>query len=185
MRVIGGRHRGRRIAAPPGPAVRPTADRVREALFNILVHGGLVPGGLDGARVLDLFAGSGALGLEALSRGAAHVTFVERESAAIGAITRNLAAFGEMSRATVLARDATRPGGRVGLPVTLAFVDPPYGQGLALQALARLAAGAWLAAGALVVVETAVREAFVPPPGFVEVDRRRYGTTVLVFLRAA
>lgn len=185
MRIVGGRHRGRRIVAPPGSAVRPTADRVREALFNILVHGDLVPGGLEGVRALDLFAGSGALGLEALSRGAAHVTFVERESPAIDAITRNLAAFGESSRATVLARDAAKPGGRVGLPVALAFVDPPYGQGLAEKALAALVAGAWLGPDALVVAETSRREALAPPPGFVEVDRRRYGTTELVFLRAA
>lgn len=184
MRVVGGRHRGRRLGAPPGATVRPTADRVREALFNILVHGDLVPGGLDGARVIDLFAGTGALGLEALSRGAGHVVFIENGRAALTALERNIAALGEASRATVLARDATRPGGRVGPHASLAFLDPPYGRGLVGPALAALADGAWLAPDALVVVETAARDDLEPPVGFVEVDRRRYGATTLLFLRA-
>ncbi len=184
MRVVAGRHRGRRIEAPPGRAVRPTSDRVRESVFNILVHGALVPGGLAGARVVDLFAGTGAMGLEALSRGAAHVVFVERDPAAVRVLQRNLAALKEDARATVLLRDATKPGGRVGLPATLAFLDPPYGKGLAGPALEALLAGAWLAEAALAVVELGPRDGFAPPPGFAEVDRRRYGTTVVVFLRS-
>jgi 16S rRNA (guanine966-N2)-methyltransferase len=184
VRIVGGRHRGRRLAAPAGAAVRPTADRVREALFNILVHGGSVPGGLAGARVIDLFAGTGALGLEALSRGAAHAVFVEHDRAALRAIERNIAMLHEVDRSTVLARDATRPGGRIGMPTTLAFLDPPYGQGLAERALAALASGQWLAPGALVVVETSARDTLAAPPGFAEIDRRRYGATMLVFLRA-
>jgi 16S rRNA (guanine966-N2)-methyltransferase len=165
--------------------VRPTSDRVREAIFNILVHGELLPGGIEDAVVVDLFAGTGALGLEALSRGARHVTFFERDGGALKALKRNLATLKEDGRARVLARDATRPGGRVGEPATLAFLDPPYGEGLAEPALAALLVGGWLAADALVVVEIGARDAFRAPVGFEEADRRRWGATVACFLRRA
>jgi 16S rRNA (guanine966-N2)-methyltransferase len=168
---------------PAGLAVRPTADRVREALFNILMHGDHLPEGLAGARVLDLFAGTGALGLEALSRGAGHVVFIEHDRAALRAIERNVQTLRAGTEVTVLARDATRPGGRVGPPATLAFLDPPYGQGLAAPALAALAAGGWLAPGALAVVEVGAREDVAAPAGFTVLDRRRYGATAIVFLR--
>jgi len=183
VRVVGGRHRGRRLVTPPGLAVRPTADRVREALFNILAHGGHVPGGLVGARVLDLFAGTGALGLEALSRRAGHVVFIEHDRAALRALERNIQTLRAGTEVTVLARDATLPGGRVGPPAALAFLDPPYRQGLVAPALAALAAGAWLAPGALAVVEVGAREDVAPPAGYTVLDRRRYGATALVFLR--
>ncbi|CAA7624624.1 16S rRNA (guanine(966)-N(2))-methyltransferase RsmD [Magnetospirillum sp. UT-4] len=176
MRIVGGRHRGRRLAAPAGGATRPTADRAREALFNILAHSPLVA--LDGAVVVDAFAGSGALGLEALSRGAAAVTFLDSHPAALAAIRDNLKSLGET--ATVLRADATRPPAAVA-PCTLAFLDAPYGKGLSEPALAALAGAGWLAESALCVVEVAAAEDFTPPDGFTVVDERRYGAAKLVF----
>jgi 16S rRNA (guanine966-N2)-methyltransferase len=181
MRIVGGRHRGRALATPEGRDVRPTSDRLREAVFNILAHG--TPSLPDGARVLDLFAGTGALGLEALSRGAAHVTFVEEDTRAVALIRRNLAALGETVRADLVARDARRLG-RAPAPADLAFLDPPYRQDLAAPALAALAAGGWLAPGARVVVELARDEPFVAPVGFTPEDERAYGKSRVVFLRA-
>ena len=184
MRIIAGKYRGRRIAAPPGRAVRPTPDRVREALFAILASG--VAGGAaacEGARVVDLFAGTGALGLEALSRGAAHATFIDNQAASLTVIARNADSLGESERITLLARDATRLGVEpAGLACTLAFLDAPYGSGLGDTALAGLASG-WLAEGALCVVELGAREALHEPDGFTRVDERRYGTTRVLFLR--
>lgn len=176
MRIVAGRHRGRRLAAPPGLAVRPTADRVREALFNILAHG-LKP--LEGLTVLDAFAGSGALGLEALSRGAAFATFLEPDREARAALAANLKALGESGNADVLNRDATRPG-----PAPrrhdLAFLDPPYGRGLAEAALTALRE--WLADDAVVVVETARTEDLALPEGFALLQSRDYGKTRLWFV---
>ena len=190
MRIVGGRHRGRALEAPPGRDVRPTADRAREALFNLLLHGdfGGAAAPLIGARVLDAFAGSGALGLEALSRGAVFLTCLETAAAACQAIAANAASLGETSRVAVRRADATRPppapADPAVAPCDLVLLDPPYGSGLAAPALQALAAAGWIAPGALVVVESGTRDELALPPGFVECDRRRYGKAVLSFLRA-
>jgi 16S rRNA (guanine966-N2)-methyltransferase len=183
MRIVGGSHRGHRLSAPPGEAVRPTGDRVREALFDIVSHGRFAAAGspFAGIAVLDAFAGTGALGLEALSRGAALAVFIERDSAALAALHRNVAALGEGPRARIIPGDATRPP-RGEAACAVAFLDPPYGSGLAPPALAALAAAGWLAAGALAVVELAAREGFAPPAGFALLDERVYGAARLVFL---
>ena len=184
MRIVGGSHRGRRLLAPPGETVRPTSDRAREALFDILSHGRLAEGGIPfaGAAVLDAFAGTGALGLEALSRGAAEAVFFERDPEALAILRRNVASLGESARAEIVACDATRPP-RAGLRCAVAFLDPPYRSGLAAAALGAIAAAGWLAADALAVVEITAREEFVAPAGFAVLDGRVYGAARLVFLR--
>lgn len=189
MRIIAGLYRGRALAAPPGAATRPTSDRARQAVFNVLEHAAWSPG-VRGARVMDLFAGSGALGLEALSRGAAFCLFVETDAAARGAIRDNIdavAAGGELFGATrIHRRDATdlgqRPGAD-GAPFDLAFLDPPYGQGLGEAALGELLRGGWLAPGALAVFERGAGEIDPPTPGFEQVDARTYGAARVLFLR--
>ncbi len=181
MRITGGRHRGRRLTVPRGGELRPTSDRVRESLFNILAHGRHAKT-LTGARVLDAFAGTGALGLEALSRGASHVTFMDIDRAALAGIERTLAVLDEDERATVLRADATRPPAP-GASVEIAFLDPPYGSDLAGPAMEALAAAGWLAPGALVVVELAKGEELSLSPGMELVDDRRYGNTRIMFLR--
>ncbi len=185
MRIVAGRHRGRRLAAPPGRGVRPTADRVREALFDVLAHNAYGPGGAAlpaGARVIDAFAGTGALGFEALSRGAAHVTFIENDAGALRCLRRNAATLDEADAVTILARDATQPG-PADAACTLAFLDAPYRSGLAAPALAGLVSMEWLGDRALAVVELATEEDFAPPQGFADIDERHYGDTRLLFLR--
>ena len=184
MRVVGGRHRGRRLVAPPGEAVRPTSDRARQALFNILSHGDFAAAGspIAGESALDAFAGTGALGIEALSRGAARAAFIETDRGALAALRRNLAALDEEDAADIVAADATRPP-RAPYACTVAFLDPPYRSGLAGPALAALADAGWLAPRALAVVELAAREDFAAPPGFAMIDERVYGAARLVFLR--
>lgn len=185
MRVVAGKHRGRRIEAPAGLEVRPTADRTREALFNILEHGRFADDGtslLLGARVLDAFAGSGALGLEALSRGAAHATFMDNNAIARNAIRANAKALGESAHVSILQADAISPPA-VAASCNVVFLDPPYRSGLAEQALAALAARGWIADGAVCSVEVAAKEAFTPPTGFALVDERRYGKAKLILLR--
>jgi 16S rRNA (guanine966-N2)-methyltransferase len=183
MRIIAGRHRGRALAAPEGRAVRPTSDRAREALFDILAHGRFADRPVfEEARVLDAFAGTGAFGLEALSRGAAQVSFIEKDRSALAALRANVAALSEEKRAAILPGDACAPP-PAAAPAGLAFLDPPYGEELAAPALAALAARGWLADGALVVVEVAARQKFAPPEGFLLLDERRYGAARLVFLR--
>jgi 16S rRNA (guanine966-N2)-methyltransferase len=183
MRIIAGKHRGRTLRAPEGLAVRPTSDRAREALFDILAHGRFAERPvLEDARVLDAFAGTGAFGLEALSRGAAHAVFIEKDHTALTALRANIIALGEEGHSAVLPTDAVRPP-RPAAPCSLAFLDPPYGEDLAAPALAALGAAGWLAPGALVVVELAARQALEPPPGFAPLDQRRYGAARLVFLR--
>ncbi|MGE5515553.1 MAG: 16S rRNA (guanine(966)-N(2))-methyltransferase RsmD [Bacteroidota bacterium] len=179
MRIVGGSHKGRRLTTPDGRDTRPTSDRARESLFNILAHSPLVA--LDGARVVDAFAGSGALGLEALSRGAAHAVFIERDNAALAAIRTNVAALRLDEQATILRADATKPPPPV-QPCTLALVDAPYDKGLSAPCLAALAAKGWLAPGALAVVEVAARETLAPPAGFTIEDERTYGAARVVFL---
>ena len=183
MRIVGGEFRGRPLAAPAGRATRPTADRLRQTLFDILAHAHGDP--VTGARVLDLFAGTGALGLEALSRGAAFALFVEEAFAARGLIRANIEALGLTGRTRIFRRDATRlgPAGTVA-PFDLVFADPPYGQGLSELALASGLAGGWLAPGGLAIVEDDAAARFAPPAGLVEVDTREIGGTRLVFLRA-
>jgi 16S rRNA (guanine966-N2)-methyltransferase len=182
MRIVGGRLRGRPIAAPERDGVRPTSDRVREAIFNILAHG--MPGfALDGAKVIDLFAGTGALGLEALSRGATFCLFVEDDADARGLIRRNVEAFGLSGITKIFRRDATDmgPAGNRG-GMTLAFLDPPYGKGLADRALVSLQDG-WLAKDAVVVVEERAGATVVLPPAFEPVDTRTYGETQVLLAR--
>jgi 16S rRNA (guanine966-N2)-methyltransferase len=184
LRIVGGVHRGRRLIAPAGEAVRPTSDRAREALFNILSHGRFAAEGLPfGDRpVLDAFAGTGALGLEALSRGASAVAFIENGREALTALRDNIAALGEEDRVHVVAGDATRPP-RAALVCTVALLDPPYRSGLAAPALSALAKAGWLLPDALAVVEVAAREAMPALAGFAIIDERIYGAARLVFLR--
>lgn len=161
MRIVAGSWRGRRLAAPPGDATRPTADRVRQALFDMLMHAPWAGSeAVRSARVLDAFAGTGALGLEALSRGALHATFIERDRAALTALRANVAAVG--AGADVLAADALRPP--PGRPCGLVFLDPPYGQNLVPRALAALRDAGWVAPDALIVAEVA-RDDPSPAPG--------------------
>jgi 16S rRNA (guanine966-N2)-methyltransferase len=186
LRIVGGRHRGRIIAAPEGQSTRPTASRAREALFNIQAQANWRPDGtspLVDARVLDAFAGTGALGLEALSRGATYVTFLDNDSAAVRLIGENIATLRETAAAKVVRADAIRPPpGRE--PCDLVFLDPPYRSGQAAPALAALSAAGWVAPGAIVTVELAYNEDMVPPAGFEAIDERRYGAAKIVILRA-
>src|SRR5262245_62230577 len=182
MRIVGGRLRGRALVAPKSRAIRPTADRLRESLFNILIHAYGDP--VTGARVLDLFAGTGALGLEALSRGAAFALFVDDAAEARALLRENIAALGLGGVTRIFRRDATRLGPAHPVePFSLVFLDPPYGKSLAEKALASARDGGWLARGALVVVEEAADAAFAAPEGFEDVERRRYDDTEVVFLR--
>jgi 16S rRNA (guanine966-N2)-methyltransferase len=183
MRVVGGRLKGRNIAAPASRDIRPTADRLRESVFNILVHAYDNP--IDGARVLDLFAGTGALGIEAVSRGAAFTLFVDNGAEARALLRNNVESLALGGVTKVYRRDATDLGPAHPVePFSLAFLDPPYGKGLAEKALASLRDGGWLVPGALVVVEEAKAAAFVAPEGFEELERRAYDDTELAFLRA-
>lgn len=166
--------------APPGRSVRPTADRARQALFDILEHR---PPGLRGRVVLDLFAGTGAVALEALSRGAAAATAVEQDREALRVIGQNQRALGEHERLAIVAGDATRLG-RAPHAHDLVFVDPPWAQDLATPALREALAQGWIAPGAAVVVETAARAAWSPPEPFRIEQERRYGAARFVFLRA-
>jgi 16S rRNA (guanine966-N2)-methyltransferase len=185
LKVAGGRHRGRSIATPEGDTTRPTSSRARESLFNILMHASWSDDGtspLIDARVLDAFAGSGALGIEALSRGAAHATFLDNDATAIKLIGENLRKLGEASAAKVIRADAMRP------PPSreacdLVFLDPPYRSGQAAPALAALAEAGWLKVAAIATVEIASTEDLLPPTGFETIDERRYGAAKIVILR--
>lgn len=183
MRIVGGRFRGRALATPGDGRTRPTSDRVRESVFNILAHG--VDGfALDGVRVLDLFAGTGALGVEALSRGATYCLFVEDDAEARGVIRRNIEDFGLTGITKIFRRDATDLGpasnrGTFGL----VFLDPPYGKGLTERALTSAAAGAWLAPDAVAVIEERKGAAIALPPGFTRLDQRTWGDTQALFVR--
>src|SRR5499426_3562873 len=184
MRIVGGRLRGRTLASPRSQAIRPTADRLRESLFNILAHA--YGDAVTGARVLDLFAGTGALGLEAMSRGAAFALFVDDGAEARALIRENVATLGLAATARIFRRDATKLGDAHPLePFSLAFLDPPYGKGLAEKSLASARAGGWLVPDALVIVEEATDAGFTPPDGFDEIERRDYDDTQLIFLRSA
>ena len=188
MRIIGGTARGLHLtpvgAGDAAAHLRPTSDRVREAIFNLLINGGYGNPVAD-ARVLDAFAGTGALGLEALSRGAAHATFLDTGAPALALVRRNITLMRAETRATALKRDATRPGPcpGFGTPHTLIFLDPPYGKTLGQAALTALTTTGWLAPEALVVWEEGTPP--TPPAGFDQLDQRRYGDTTVTLLRAA
>ena len=187
MRIVSGEFRGKTLVAPAGQATRPTSDRARQAVFNILEHAPW-SAGLRGQRVIDLFAGSGALGFEALSRGAAFCLFVETDEAARGAIRQNIDGMGLFGRTRVHRRDATQLGVRPGADgpaFNLAFLDAPYGQGLGETALAKLAEGGWLAAGAIVVFERGADEGSFNVEGYERLDERRYGAAAVHFLKLA
>lgn len=183
VRIVGGRLGGRPLAGPRTQGIRPTSDRLRESLFNVLMHRHRES--LVGGRVLDLFAGTGALGLEAVSRGAEFAVLVDEGFEARGLIRQNIEALGLGGVARLLKRDATRLGDVAPFePFTLAFLDPPYGKGLASRALASLAAGRWLAAGGVAVVEEAAEATIEIPAGLSVIDRRGQGETQLVFVEA-
>lgn len=184
MRIVGGKHRGRSLLGPRSDGIRPTSDRLRESLFNVLAHGYDDP--CDGARVIDLFAGTGALGLEALSRGATYAAFVDQSAEARGLIRGNIDAMGLSGVTGLLKRDATKLGSVAPFdPFTLAFCDPPYRKGLAEKALVSALAGRWFAPHALIVVEEAADVDVTPPEGFDLIERREAGETQLLFLRLA
>jgi len=185
MRIVAGSLKGRAIVAPEGQGTRPTSDRARQAIFNILEHAPWAEG-LQDQRVIDLYAGSGALGYEALSRGAAFCLFVETDDAARGAIRENMDAYGLFGRSRVHRRSATDLGprpGSAGEAFTLAFLDPPYRQGLGEQTLPRLVEGDWLAPGAIVVFERGSDEPDVDTPGYERLDARDWGAARVLFLR--
>ncbi len=181
MRIVGGKFRGRTLAGPSSQAIRPTADRTRESIFNILAHAYGDP--VIGSRVLDLFAGTGALGLEALSRGAGFVLFVDDGAEARAVIRENVQTLGTAGVSRIFRRDATKLGDvHPNEPFSLVFLDPPYGKGLAEKALTSARSGGWLTPDALIVVEEA-RAAFTTPEGFEDIERRDYDDTEIVFLR--
>jgi len=183
MRIVGGTLRGRPIAGPQHEGVRPTADRVRESLFNILAHG--VDGfSLEGARVIDLFAGTGALGIEALSRGGRFCLFVDNDPEARALIRTNIETFGLTGVSRIFRRDATDLG-PVGTmaPFDIAFLDPPYGRALGEKALASLAEGGWLVPEAIIVLEERAGISVALPSGFIGIDHRTYGDTGILIAR--
>ena len=184
MRIISGKYKGQAIAAPAGRDTRPTSDRARESLFNVLAHASWAPD-IEDARVVDLFAGSGALGFEAMSRGAAFCLFVETDSAARGTIRNNVESFQLFGHTRIHRRSATdlgpKPSG-IGEPFTLAFMDPPYNKDLVTPCLKSLLSGGWLAPGATIVVETDSREDFAHD-GFRLIDTRAAGKAKLSMLQ--
>lgn len=182
MRIVGGALRGRALQAPRSQTIRPTSDRLRESVFDILAHAYGDP--VAGAAVVDLFAGTGALGLEALSRGAARALFVDDGAQARALLRANIEALGLGGVTRIFRRDATKLGlAPPGEIFSLAFLDPPYGKGLATHALASLVAGGWLAPGALVVIEEAADARIDLPEGLARLEERRYGDTQIVFAR--
>jgi 16S rRNA (guanine966-N2)-methyltransferase len=185
MRIVAGTFRGRRLVAPKGQSTRPTADRARQAIFNVLEHAAWSPG-LEDLRVIDVFAGSGALGLEALSRGAAFCRFVDQGAPAREVIAQNIAALGVEGRTRIDRREATSLGARTGAdgaPYDLVFLDPPFRKGLGEPAVGRLLAGDWLAADALVVLERALEDPAPTPPGLELLDERTWVAGRVSFLR--
>ncbi len=183
MRIVGGELRGRTLATPRSNAIRPTTDRTREAVFNVLAH--RFENRIAGARVLDLFAGTGALGLEALSRGAAHCLFVEDSAEGRGLIRTNVEALALQGRTKIFRRDATDLGeaGTIA-PLDVLFADPPYGKSLGEAALRSAKAGGWLKPAALCIVEEAASAPFLPGAGFIVLDERHYGDTIIRFIEA-
>lgn len=185
MRIVGGRARGLKLAevgaGDPAAHLRPTSDRVREAIFNLLVNGGY-GNPLHGARVLDIFAGTGALGLEALSRGASHATFIENGKPALALLTRNIALMRATGETTLHRKDATAPGPNPGTPFDVIFLDPPYGKAMGEAALKAAVAGGWLGPQALIIWEENTPPSL--PAGFTLEDQRKYGDTLVTIARA-
>lgn len=185
MRIVGGQFRGRAIKTPEGRTTRPTSDRARESIFNVLAHANWAPT-LEGARVVDAFAGSGALGFEALSRGASFCLFVETDSTARGVIRDNVETFQLFGITRIHRRSATdlgpKPAG-LGKPFDLVFLDPPYAYNLVPQTLEQLSRGAWITGDALAVAETGADEAAPATPGWELLDERIYGAARVSFLR--
>ena len=184
MRIIAGRFRGTKLVAPKDDSVRPTSDRAREALFNVLAHGidGLE---IEGARVLDLFAGTGALGLEALSRGARYCLFIEQSAAARGLLRRNVEALQLTGVTRIWRRDATKLGPASNLEAfDLMFLDPPYGKGLGELALSAAHQGSWIKPGGIAVLEERTGAEVPIPTGYEKLDVREYGDTQVIYLRA-
>jgi len=182
VRIVAGRFKGTALAAPKSQCTRPTSDRLREAIFNILAHG--LEMDLEGVRVLDLFAGTGALGFEAISRGAGHCTFIEEGAEARGVIRRNMEAMGLNGAAKIFRRDATRLGdtGTIA-PFDLVFADPPYDRGLGEKALSSASSGGWLKPEAVCVLEERATANVDVPAGFELIDRRQAGDSQVMFLR--
>lgn len=184
MRIVGGSLRGRVLKTPSSRSIRPTSDRLRESVFDILAHSYDDP--VSGAQAIDLFAGTGALGVEALSRGAERALFVDDGAEARALLRANIEALGLGGVTSVFRRDATKLGAAPpGERFSLAFLDPPYGRDLATRALASLVEGGWLADGALIVIEEAAEAPLRLPEGIVEEERRRYGDTQIVIARRA
>lgn len=182
MRIVGGEFRGRSLAAPKSNAIRPTIDRTRESLFNILSHA--YPDALDGTRVLDLFAGTGAVGIEALSRGCRQALFIENSVEGRGLLWENIDALGLHGRARILRRDATSLGTVGNLdPFHLLFADPPYGMGLGEKAMAAAHSGGWLAPGALAILEERADVVVAPDANFQFIEERTFGDTKMYFYR--
>lgn len=189
MRIVGGKFRGRQLATPRGRAIRPTSDRIREALFDILQHGTHANLGLtlpQNMIVLDVFAGTGAIGFEALSRGASHVTFIEKDPAACRVIEKNSRNLDVTIYMTLLRRNALRPASppKGAKTADILFLDPPYRSETAAPALQALRARGWVSRTSLSIIEISSDEVFEPPRGFVSIDNRRYGNTTLLFLRS-
>ena len=184
MRIVGGEFKGTHLQAPKGKGTRPTSDRVRESLFNILAHS-FDDFTIEGVRVLDLFAGTGALGLEAISRGAAFALFVDNDPDARGAQRDNVEALGLTGRTRLFRRDAAKLGKAGNMSkFELVFLDPPYGKRLAEKALSAALQGDWLKEGAMIVIEDQADAVLELPQGFTLLDERAYGGTKLVFVRA-
>lgn len=181
MKITSGKYKGRIIAAPKGLDIRPTADKVRQAVFNSLLSHDLP----EGAQVLDMFAGTGALGLEALSRGAAFCTFIDKNPVALKCLSRNIQALGLSSCSKVLAKDSTKIGEKAldFLPADLVFIDPPYRQNLALPALMAAVKDGWIAAGAVCVIEAEKQTDIFVPEVFTLLAKKKYGDTQVVFCR--
>ena len=180
MRIVAGKHKGRPLKAPKTYAIRPTSDRARESLFNILVHGG---SDVDGTHVLDVFSGTGALGLEALSRGAASAVFMDNDAMALDLARENVETLSEKKNVTLMDKNATAPGPVKGKPANLIFLDPPYGSGLARETLEALFEGGWVAPEATLIVEVGKFETFVPPQMFRMIKESRQGAAKFVILR--
>lgn len=184
MRIVGGAWRGRALKAPASQFIRPTSDRLRESVFDILAHA--YDGPVNGAAVIDLFAGTGALGLEALSRGAARVLFVDDGAEARALLRENIEALGAGGVTRVFRRDAAKLGAAPpGEKFSLAFLDPPYGKDLAPRAVAALLDGGWLTPGAMLVIEEAAKAEVALPEGAAPLETRRYGDTQFIFARAS
>jgi 16S rRNA (guanine966-N2)-methyltransferase len=183
MRIVGGRLKGRALATPSSRAIRPTSERLRESIFDILEH--RFPGAIEGARVVDLFAGTGALAIEALSRGARFALFVDNGAEARALLRANVEALALGGVTRIWRADASKLGSApAGGPFALAFVDPPYGQGLAAPALGALVKGGWLEPDALCILEEAEKTEIVAPHGLAIIDERTYGDTKIVILQA-